>query len=254
MSFHFSRNLWLYLGGGWLWSLGLMSFFLVYNVHLLDLGFQEAFIGQVGASMALGSLAATVPAGFLLNLFGLNRTIQAAVLLTALSLLARALVQSPSLLILFAFLSGGFIGTWIVAAPPFLAQHTVSEHRSRAFSLNYGGSIGMGIVAGVLVGKLPVPGVFGPAWHQASSARQFLLACSAGWVVAAFAMLLLLKNTQGSVSCRERPPAAQGRAGRPRSQGQKPPITRPPPHSLVEPESRHAPSCLPSPHCLRAAP
>ncbi len=42
----FSRNFWVYLLSGFFWSLGLMTFFLVYNLHLLDLGFNEQLVGR----------------------------------------------------------------------------------------------------------------------------------------------------------------------------------------------------------------
>ncbi len=57
----FSRNFWVYLLSGFFWSLGLMTFFLVYNLHLLDSGFNEAgnwkdciglYLGQLGGDTA----------------------------------------------------------------------------------------------------------------------------------------------------------------------------------------------------------
>jgi predicted MFS family arabinose efflux permease len=148
----FNRNFWLYLASGGIWSLGLMSFFLVYNLYLLDLGFNEAVMGQISSAMTLGSLTITVPAGLLLNRYGLNRMLQVSVIVAGISLLLRSSVDVAWLLILFAFLSGAAIGIWMVSTPPFLTQNTASETRSRAFSLTYGMSIGMGAIAGLLAG------------------------------------------------------------------------------------------------------
>jgi hypothetical protein len=59
----FSRNFWVYLLSGFFWSLGLMTFFLVYNLHLLESGFNEAVIGKIASAFTLGSLAVTLLTG-----------------------------------------------------------------------------------------------------------------------------------------------------------------------------------------------
>jgi predicted MFS family arabinose efflux permease len=148
----FNRNFWLYLTAGGIWSLGLMAFFLVYNLYLLDLGLDEAVMGQISSAMTLGSLAVTVPSGALLNRYGLNRMLKVSVIAAGTSLLLRSSVDVVWLLILFAFLSGAAIGIWMVCTPPFLTQNTAPATRSRAFSLSYGMSIGMGAVAGLFAG------------------------------------------------------------------------------------------------------
>src|SRR2546425_798417 len=118
----FNRNFWLYLTAGGIWSLGLMAFFLVYNLYLLDLGLDEAVMGQISSAMTLGSLAVTVPSGVLLNRYGLNRTLKVSVLAAGTFLLLRSSVDVVWLLILFAFLSGAAIGIWMVCTPHFLRQ------------------------------------------------------------------------------------------------------------------------------------
>lgn len=94
----FSRNYWVYWTSGVVWSLGLMAYFLVYNLYLLDLGFDEAFIGDVSAAFTLGSLAMTLPGGWLLTRFGIKRVVWVSALLTGLALLGRATLVSPLLL------------------------------------------------------------------------------------------------------------------------------------------------------------
>src|SRR5437016_5108618 len=148
----FNRNFWLYLTAGGIWSLGLMAFFLVYNLYLLDLGLDEAVMGQISSAMTLGSLTVTVPSGVLLNRYGLNRMLKVSVIAAGISLLLRSSVEVVWLLILFAFLSGAAIGIWMVCSPPFLTQNTTPATRSRAFSFSYGMSIGVGAAAGLFAG------------------------------------------------------------------------------------------------------
>ena len=192
----FVRNFWIYWAASLLLSLGLMTFFLVYNLYLLDLGFQEGFIGRVTASMTLGSLAATLVSSFLLDRLGLNRAIQACAVLMALSLGSRASAEHPSVLLLLAFLNGIALGIWMVAAPPFLAQNTSQATRSLAFSLNYGGSIATGALAGIFVREsvtwipyLVQAEVSGRLLHQ------WLLHASAALVLPASLLLFCLNIT-----------------------------------------------------------
>ncbi len=145
-------NFRIYFFAGIFWSLGLMIYFLVYNLYLLDLGFNESFIGQVAAAMSVGTLSITFPSGWLLDYFGVTHSMRSGMLITALILGLRAAVSAPSLLILMAFLSGISIGCWIVALPPFLVGNTLISTRSWVFSLTYGSSIGTGIIAGLVIG------------------------------------------------------------------------------------------------------
>ena len=126
----FSRNFWVYLLSGFFWSLGLMTFFLVYNLHLLDLGFNEQVVGKIASAFTLGSLAVTLLTGRLLNRFGENRVIQFCVLATAILLPLRFLAHAAEWLIAAAFLSGASIGGWMVSAPPFLTRNTDAQSRT----------------------------------------------------------------------------------------------------------------------------
>src|SRR4051794_4966104 len=123
----FTRNFLVYLAVVIFWSLGLMTFFLVYNFYLLDLGFDEVFIGKVSAAMTLGSLAITLPSGFLLNRYGINRVLQVCAFATGVSLVLRSSVHVPWLLVLFSFVNGAAIGAWMGSIPPFLTQNTRAE-------------------------------------------------------------------------------------------------------------------------------
>jgi len=196
-----SRNLWLYLTAGALWSCGLMAFFLVYNLYLLELGYQEEVMGQISAAMTLGSLSFTFPASWLLNRFGANRIIQAGVACTAVTLLLRALCENSWSLVLLSFLNGSTIAAWMVAAPPFLTQNATPAYRSRAFSLSYGTSIGMGAIAGFAVsGFSRIVSSWGSITgelRQLSMERIILVACSV-FILAAFMVLLLLRNSDSS--------------------------------------------------------
>jgi MFS family permease len=197
----FSRNFWVYLFSGFFWSLGLMTFFLVYNLHLLDLGFNEQLIGKIASALTLGSLAVTLLTGPLLNRFGENRVIQFCVLATAILLPWRSLSQTAEWMVAAAFLNGASIGGWMVSAPPFLTRNTDPERRTLAFSLSYGVSIGTGALAGLIIGFVSRDlSVW--AWVQelsGFSVKQCVLLASSSSVLLGFFGLLFLQE-RGTVS------------------------------------------------------
>jgi len=194
-----NRNFRIYFFVGILWSLGLMIFFLVYNLYLIDLGFNEAVIGQIVAAMSAGTLCITFPSGWLLDRFGVTRSIQAAMLSTVILLGLRALVLSPWFLTLLAFMNGIAIGCWIVALPPFLAHNTTAENRSWVFSLTYGSSIATGIIAGIYTSAISrmLTGLEGKSPFSPVQIKQFLLFSSMAFVIAGFGLSLLLHPPVG---------------------------------------------------------
>jgi MFS family permease len=191
----FSRNFWVYLLSGFFWSLGLMTFFLVYNLHLLDLGFNEQVVGKVASAFTLGSLAVTLLTGRLLNRFGENRIIQFCVLATAILLPWRSLAHTAEWLIAAAFLNGASIGGWMVSAPPFVTRNTNPERRTLAFSLSYGSSIGTGALAGLIVGFVARDSVWAGVQELTGfSVKQCVLLASSSSVLLGFFGLLFLQE------------------------------------------------------------
>ena len=57
-----------------LFDTGMFVFFFLYNLYLLDCGFNEKFLGLVTSAMAVGSIVGTVPAGITGPSLGLRRT------------------------------------------------------------------------------------------------------------------------------------------------------------------------------------
>jgi len=204
---HFSRNFWLYLVSGFFWSLGLMTFFLVYNLHLLDLGFNERVIGKIASALTLGSLAVTLLTGRLLNRYGENRVIQFCMLATAILLPWRSLSHTEEWMLAAAFLNGASIGGWMVSAPPFVSRNTDPGRRTLAFSLTYGSSIGTGALAGLIVGFVSRDlSVW--AWVQeltGFSVKQCVLLASSSSVLLGFFGLLFLRE-RGTVAENARTP------------------------------------------------
>lgn len=130
-------------------------FFFLYNLYLLDCGFNEKILGLVTSAMALGSIAGTVPAGIMGQRLGLRQTILVCLtLVTTVSVLRALLVQRLPLIGL-SFLAGATMTIWAVSSSPAVAQLTSARNRSFAFSVVCSSGIGLGVLGGQLGGHLP---------------------------------------------------------------------------------------------------
>ena len=138
-----------------IFNLGQFVFFLLYNLYLLDLGFEETFLGKAAALMTAGSLCGTLPAGWVASRFGLAASLRIAFLAGSAVGACRAWATGRTDLLALAFLAGLASALWAVSVPPAITQLTKEENRPRAFSLFFALGIGMGILGGLLGGRLP---------------------------------------------------------------------------------------------------
>lgn len=170
---------WLYLGAASLYNLGLFIFFVLYNIHLLHLGFAEDFLGWVTGAMMAGSVAGALPAGALTRRLGLRRTLVLCFTGFAAVSVVRAMATGPPLLLASAFLCGVVTSFWAVSIPPAVARLTDERSRPLGFSVMVGVGIGIGICGGLIGGHLPrwlaaIPGRVGSA---APTELALIVAC-----------------------------------------------------------------------------
>ena len=150
-----SRAFWTFFAASFFFDLGLFIFFFLYNLFLLDRGFDEKFLGAMASVMSIGSIACTLPAGLLINRLGLRKSLF--VCFTAVPLVAasRAFFLSQTVLLALAFL-GGFVTTlWAVLLSPAVTQLTTERNRSLAFSIDCAAGIGIGIGANLFASRIP---------------------------------------------------------------------------------------------------
>jgi MFS-type transporter involved in bile tolerance (Atg22 family) len=89
----FSRSFWVFFAVALFFDFGFSVYFFLFNLYLLDFHFNERTIGLVGGALALGSMAGTLPVGWLARKTGLRPLL--AICMTAAPLLgvARATVM-----------------------------------------------------------------------------------------------------------------------------------------------------------------
>jgi len=146
---------WRFLAAGLLYNLGLFIFFLLYNLHLLRIGFREDFIGAVSGAMTAGTMAGSLTAGWLASRIGLRRSLMWGVGATSVVSALRVVVTGKALLLATACLAGAFVSFWAVCLSPVVARLTTERSRPFAFSLVFSSGIALGAVAGVVGGRLP---------------------------------------------------------------------------------------------------
>jgi MFS family permease len=159
-----SRQFWVFLAAAIQFNFGLFVFFLLYNLHLFDLGYREDFLGVVGASATIGSIMGTIPAAFLMRRFGLRRVLLADIAATAAIVTMRALTTTRLPLIALAFAAGSIFSVWAVAINPAIAGAVEEKRRPLAFSMFFAvmfsvgivGSYAGGLLSAWLHGKQPV--------------------------------------------------------------------------------------------------
>ncbi len=154
---------WVFLAAAIQFNFGLFIFFLLYNLHLLDLGYREDFLGVVGAAATIGSIAGTLPAAFLVRRLGLRKVLLADIAGTAAIVLVRSLATSRLPLVALAFGAGAIFAVWAVVINPTIAGAVEEKRRPLAFSMfcavmfavGIAGYYAGGLLSGWLHGKQP---------------------------------------------------------------------------------------------------
>ena len=150
-----SRGFWIFFSVAFFFDFGFAVYFFLFNLYLVDLHFNERAIGLVGGAFTLGSVAGTLPAGWIARRTGLRPLITGCLTLAPLLGVARTLFAEESAQIGLAFLAGVAMSIWGVCFLPAIAGLTSERNRSSAFSLIFSVSIGTSALGGLLCGYLP---------------------------------------------------------------------------------------------------
>ncbi|MHB0876023.1 MAG: MFS transporter [Anaerolineae bacterium] len=151
-----SRNARLFLWMVFLSNVGVSGvFLLLYNLYLVQLGYNEDFIGlltlvQMGA-IAIGA----VPAGSLSERFGSKRVMVAGTVVVGFSTTGMCLFTQPGLLALLNFATGIGFAMRIVPYTPFLVRNTTRAERTLVFAANSAAISIAGTFGNLVGGQLP---------------------------------------------------------------------------------------------------
>jgi MFS family permease len=186
-----SRSFWVFFAVAFFFDFGFSVYFFLFNLYLLDLHFYERTIGLVGGALTLGSVAGTLPAGWLARKFGLRPMLVFCMIAAPLLAVARASVMRELAQICLAFLAGMAMCIWGVCFLPALAKLTTEENRASAFSLIFSVSIGTSALGGVICGYLPQWLKMAGMTMQAADVKRLILMVASA--IAAMGLIPLLR-------------------------------------------------------------
>ncbi|HEX3437048.1 MAG TPA: MFS transporter [Pseudacidobacterium sp.] len=148
------RGYWIFFSAAFFFDAGFAVYFFLFNLYLLDRGFNEQAMGWIGGAMTLGSLVGTLPAGELSRRFGVRPLLIALFLTAPLTNAMRAIWVWEPAQIGLAFLTGMAMSSWGVCFLPAVARLSTERNRASAFSLIFSVSVGTSMLGGIVCGYL----------------------------------------------------------------------------------------------------
>lgn len=184
---------WWFATAGAIYALGLFVFYLLYNLFLLDLGYHEDALGFIASAVTLGSVAGVLPAAGIVRRLGLARAIKTATLAASAAFAVRCVVANEPVLVASAFVAGAFGSMWAVCMAPAVAALTSERARPVGFSIIASSGIAVGMLAGLIGGRLPGWMLGAHLAPDAMHAKQLTLLGSVAFAALAFWPLTKLR-------------------------------------------------------------
>lgn len=185
------RGFWVFFSVECFVDFGFSLYLFLFNLYLVDCHFNERTIGLVGGALTFGSVAGTLPAGWLARKIGLRPMQVFSMIAAPLLGVARVLVMWEPAQIGLAFLAGLALCIWAVSYLPTLARLTTSENRASAFSIVFSVSIVVSALGGLVCGYLPQLLNLAGYALQAADVKRLILLGSCG--IAGIGVLPLLR-------------------------------------------------------------
>jgi MFS family permease len=148
------RDYWIFFSAAFFFDAGFAVYYFLFNLYLLDCGFQERQIGWIGGALALGSVAGTLPAGALTRRIGLKRVLTILFIVAPLLHALRVFWVWEPAQISLGFLSGVAMSSWGVCFLPAIARLTTDSNRTSACSFIFSVSVGTSMLGGIICGYL----------------------------------------------------------------------------------------------------
>lgn len=203
----FSPNARLYLTATVLLGLTSGLQYLFFNLYVLSLGYDQAFVGLLASLPALVTAAAAIPIGMALPRLGFRRALLLGSLLIAIALAACALVPSRGVLIAAAILSGLGSALTSVASSPLMVAISTEKTRTHLFGFQFAFSTFAGVFANLIGGYLPLAlRAIAPDFLAGLSAYRGVLLVAMALTLATLYPLARLRGLRGA---RERPMIAR---------------------------------------------
>jgi MFS family permease len=171
---------------------------LLFNLYLISMGFDAAFIGLNSALVSGARLASAIPAGFLADRIGRKRSMVIGLAGATVAQFGLSTLTQGWLILCANVLAGVFGSLFLTSVAPFLTENSTSEQRAMLFTVDsslmnlasFVASTGGGYLPGLFAGLLRV----GPESTEAYRAVLITGACSMG--LALLPILLIPDGTE----------------------------------------------------------
>ena len=152
----FSRSARLLLMRGPFLGVGLGVWNLLFNLYLLALGFETAFVAKMIAVNWLLHGLMVIPAGMISDLFGRRNTYLISYAANVVSKVLLLITLNPAWLLAINAFNGGAEGFHAIVGPPFLTEQSKPEERVHLFSLDSVLRTGSSFMGTLVAGVLPL--------------------------------------------------------------------------------------------------
>lgn len=172
---------------------------LFFNFFILERGFGRDYLGLVNAMPSIGALFLGIPIGMLSDRISRKRAMIVGVTISILCMGLEVSLNSPTLILLMAFLGGLANMLYYLSQAPFMMQVSDEDNRTLLFSLNFGLMTLSGAVGNLFAGQLP--SLFGNILSvppRSATAYQAVLLVSVAMSLFTLIPLTLIKEPKTS--------------------------------------------------------
>ena len=132
-----SSNLKYYLGIIFFVTIVSSAYNVLFSIYLKNLGFNEAFVGQILSINTLGVALGAIPVAIFADRLNKKTTVILGLILMIVSNLIVLNIQVPLIMQIFAFIFGVGNATIMVLQAPIIFENTPQVHRVTAFSMSF---------------------------------------------------------------------------------------------------------------------
>lgn len=186
-----SRDIKLFLVYSLVANIGIGVFTLLYNLYLVQLGHAEDYIGRWNSVNTLAMAVVALAMGVIINRFGVWLTVSFGLVVFLITSTFACIVTDPTMLLVFAGLSGAGTAFLFVPTMPFIVELTRSHERHHVAALTFSLTSLSMTFGSLLGGWMPrALGLFAGIAKQSPEAYRYTLLV--GLAFAGFGLLPLL--------------------------------------------------------------
>lgn len=151
----FSPNARKFLVGSFFMGFGFSVFWLLLNLYLKQVGFEEGKIGSIISASSVGTVLVAIPAAVLIDRFRIKHILMIAAVINGSALITQAMSTTIWSLRAMSMISGAMWTVHFIAASPFFMRNSTPEERPYLFGINMALSTLAGFIGSIVGGFLP---------------------------------------------------------------------------------------------------